>query len=82
MTNSQTEAYGKMVARAWSGPQLLADPIAALATVAAPVPPGLRIKVVENTEDLVHLVLRPPPADAVLSDEALERAVGGVKATV
>jgi hypothetical protein len=82
MTNSQTEAYGNLVARAWSDPQfkaqLLADPITALNAMNAPIPFGVRVKVVENTEDIVHLVLPPRPADAgLLSDEALERVAGG-----
>jgi hypothetical protein len=60
MTNSQTGAYSKMVARVrWSDPEfkarLLADPTAAVDAAGAPV-----------------------PADANLSDEALETVAAGM----
>jgi hypothetical protein len=81
MVKSDRTAYAKVVARAWSDPvfkaQLLADPNAALAAMGAPVPPGVGIKVVENTDKLVHLVLLAPPADTELSQEALEQVAAG-----
>jgi hypothetical protein len=82
MTNNQTGAYGNLVARAWSDPaftaQLLADPITALNAMNASMPSGVRVKVVENTEDLVHIVLPPHPADVdLISDESLEKVNGG-----
>jgi hypothetical protein len=83
MGNSDTTAYAKVVARAWSDPafkaQLLADPDAALAAAGAPVPPGVAVKVVENTDQLVHLVLPERPADTELSQEALEKVAAGMQ---
>lgn len=73
-------AYGKMVARAWRDPafkaKLLADPHAALKDAGIPVPAGVAVKVVENTDTHVHLVLPPKPARE-LSDEAVERVTAG-----
>jgi hypothetical protein len=81
MAKSDTTAYAKMVARAWRDPafkaQLLADPNAALAAAGAPMPPSVTVKVVENTDKLVHLVLPAPPADTELSQEVLEQVTAG-----
>ena len=43
----------------------------------ADVPEGLQLKVVENTERLVHLILPPRPESGELSDEQLESVAGG-----
>jgi hypothetical protein len=81
MTKSDTTAYAKVVARAWSDPafkaRLLADANAALAAAGASMPPGMTVKVVENTDKLVHLVLPLRPADTELSQEALEKVAAG-----
>ena len=73
-------AYGKMVAKAWRDPafkaKLLADPNAALKDAGIPVPAGVTVKVVENTDTHVHLVLPPKPTRE-LSDEALDRVAAG-----
>ena len=74
-------AYARLVQRAWSDPQfkarLIADPAAVLAQAGVPVPPGVAVKVVEDTADLMHLVL-PPREDAEeMGDEALDLVVGG-----
>jgi hypothetical protein len=42
--------------------QLLADPPAALAALGITVPPGMKVKVLEDTDSLTHFVLRAPPA--------------------
>jgi hypothetical protein len=76
----ETAAYAKVIARAWSDPafkaQLLADPCAALAAMDAPVP-NVAVKVVENTDTLMYLILPPRPAETGLSQEALEKAAAG-----
>lgn len=81
MAKREAEAYGKVVARAWKEPafkaKLLADPRAALAAAGAPVPPGVAVKVVENTDKLMHLVL-PAPAKDAISEEDLESVAGGL----
>ena len=83
---SQTEqdkadaAFGKIVARAWREPafkaKLLADPHGALKDAGVAVPAGVTVKVFENTDSHVHLLLPPKPTSE-LSDEALENVAGG-----
>jgi hypothetical protein len=55
---------------------LIADPVATMRAAGMAVPKGVTVKVVENTDALVHLVL---PAVGVheLTDQALEAVVGG-----
>ena len=57
--------HGRIVARAWRDPafkaRLLADPHGALKEAGVDVPAGVTVKVVEDSDSHVHLVL--PPAD-------------------
>jgi len=80
----QQAAYGKVVARAWRDPsfkaKLVADPQAALKDAGVPVPPGVKLTVVENTDTHIHVVLPPKPTGD-LSDEALDKVVGGASCT-
>jgi hypothetical protein len=70
----------RVVAKAWADPAfkaaLLADANGALAAEGIAVPAGMRLKVVENVGDLVHLVLPAPPS-AALSDEEVGAVAGG-----
>jgi hypothetical protein len=71
--------YARLIARAWSDPdfkrRLLDEPAGALSDFGVSIPHGIRVRVVENTSDVVHLVLpAKPPGD--LSDEQLEEAAG------
>jgi hypothetical protein len=74
-------AFGRAVMRAWSDPafkaELLADPHAALAAVGVSVPPGVTMKIVENTDTLMHLVLPAKSTGGELSEQALEKVVAG-----
>lgn len=80
----QQAAYGKVVARAWRDPsfkaKLVADPQAALKDAGVSVPPGVKLTVVENTDTHIHVVLPPKPTGD-LSDEALDKVVGGASCT-
>jgi hypothetical protein len=71
----------RVVARAWADDSfkaaLLADPASALAQEGVVVPTGMTLKVVENTAEVVHLILPQPPGGA-LSDEAVGIVAGGV----
>jgi Nitrile hydratase, alpha chain len=77
----ENAAYAKVVARAWSDPafkeKLLAEPAAVLAAAGVGVPADLTVKLVENTDNLVHLVLPRPPAEGELSHEALDSIAAG-----
>ena len=57
--------WGELVARAWADPafkaRLLADPEAVLAEHGVAMPAGFQVRVVEDTDRVVHLTLPPPP---------------------
>ena len=73
-------AYAKVVARAWSDEafkaKLKSDPHATLAEHGVAVPPGMTVKVQENTADTFHLVL-PQAPEGELSEADLEKVAGG-----
>ena len=68
------------MAQAWSDEgfkrRLLAEPATVLREQGVDVPPGAEVRVVENTDAVVHLTLPRPPAEE-LSDEQLEAVAGG-----
>ena len=76
--------WGRLVARTWSDPafkaRLLAAPAAALAEQGIELPPGVEVRVHENSAALVHLALPPKPAEE-LSDEQLDAVAGGDSAS-
>ncbi len=76
-----TNPYAKVVSKAWSDPEyksrLKADPIATLAEAGVDVKEGIEIEVHEDTDKLMHVVLPASPAGDTLSEEDLERIVGG-----
>ena len=79
--NELNRAYAEATRKAWSDPafraKLLADPRATLLAEGVQVPADVTIKVVENTGDVIHLVLPARPSDA-LSDEALAAISAGL----
>ena len=78
-----TAAHGKIIARAWRDPafkaKLLADPHATLREAGFQLREGMTVKVVENTDSHVHLVLPPKPSGE-LSDAELDNVAGGTAA--
>lgn len=68
------------MAKAWSDEafkeRLLKEPARVLAENGIEVPPGVEVRVVENTADVTYLTLPPKPADE-LSDEQLSGVAGG-----
>jgi hypothetical protein len=72
--------YGKIIAKAWRDPafkaQLIADPQGTLKSAGVDMPVGVTVKVVENTDKHVHLVLPPKPTGDI-SDESLEKIAAG-----
>jgi len=74
------KAYGKVVAKAWADAnfkaKLLADPKTVLKGNGVEISQDVELRVVENTDKLVHLILPPEPAEQ-LSDEELEKVAGG-----
>ena len=58
--------------------RFMADPKAVLDEYGMPVPEGMDVKVVENSDSHVHITLPIPPAGGNdLSDEELSNAAGG-----
>ena len=77
--NDQTKQYQQIIAKCWADEafkqQLIADPAGTLKQEGMEIPEGMTIQVVENTGNVFHFVIPPPPAD--LSDDELDGAVGG-----
>jgi hypothetical protein len=75
----QGKAIGKVIAKAWADDafkaRLLADPAAVLTAEGAPPPPGVSVKVVENTATLFTLVVPAKPTD--LSDDDIDQLSAG-----
>jgi hypothetical protein len=73
--------WGELVSKAWSDAalkkRLLADPAAVLKEHGLIVPAGITVKVVENTDKVVHLTLPTAPSAAELSEQELQAVAGG-----
>ena len=77
------EEYDKklaqLIAKCWADEgfkqKLLKDPMTTLKGLGEELPPGLTIKVVENTPNLFHLVIPAKPTE--LSDEDLYKVAAG-----
>ena len=81
MTEERNQ-LAKLFAACWKDEALkqrfMADPKAVLAEYGMPVPDGMDVNVVENTDTTVHITMPAPPSgDQDLSDEELSSAVGG-----
>lgn len=68
-----------LVAKAWADDELkerlLTEPSAVLAEHGIEVPSGIELRVVEDTDDVCHLVLPASPAGDLL-DEELTSSIG------
>lgn len=77
----QVNKMQEIISKAWMDEgfkkRLLADPSATLKGEGVEVPPGLEVRMVENTDKVFHLVLLQKPSNAELSDEQLDNAAGG-----
>ncbi|MFM1832573.1 MAG: hypothetical protein RLZZ461_889 [Planctomycetota bacterium] len=80
--SEQKNTLSTLFAACWKDDALKArfitDPKAVLAEHGIDVPDRVELRVVENTDDCVHITLPKPPSDhGDLSDEELEAAAGG-----
>jgi hypothetical protein len=75
----QAKKYGQVVAKAWQDEafkqRLLNDPHGVLQEHGVQVPAGTQVRVVEDTDQVAHLVLPQRPPD--LTDEQLDQVAGG-----
>ena len=73
--------WGQIVAKAWQDDafkkRLLADPAAVLKEQGLELPAGTQIRVVENTDQVIHLTLPAKPLERELSEAELEGVAGG-----
>ena len=82
--NSQN--WARLVAQVWADDRLkqrlLTSPAAVLKEFGATIPEGMEVRVVENTERVVHLTLPAKPLGDVteLTGSQLDNVVGGVTA--
>ena len=79
--NELNRAYAEAIKKAWSDPafraKLLADPRAALLAEGVQVPADITFNVVENTGNVINLVLPARPSEAI-SEEALAAISAGL----
>lgn len=79
-------AWGQVVTKAWADEtfkkSLLANPRAVLEKHGLEVPTGLQIRVVENTDQILHLTLPARPSnvqlESELKDSELDAVSGGM----
>jgi hypothetical protein len=80
----QSKVWDQIVAKALADAafkrRLLADPAAVLAEHAIPVPPGIQFRIVEDTEQVRHLVL-PMCRGGEMTEGELARVAAGVRVT-
>ena len=81
MNQDYTKQYAQIVAKCWADPafktKLLANTNATLAAEGVDVPAGVEVRVVENSANVIYVVLQAPPAQGDLKDEDLMSVVGG-----
>ena len=78
----QKNALAQLFAACWKDEALkarfMADPKAVLKEHGLDVPDGIDVKVVENTDNTVHITMPAPPSGGMdLSDDELSNAAGG-----
>jgi hypothetical protein len=65
--------WGMLLAQVWSDEllkqRLMSDPAAVLAEYGIEVPEGVELRVVEDTDEVCHLVLPPSPAGDLFDEE-------------
>lgn len=80
MTDDELERKRiEIISKAWTDDsfkaKLMSDPIATLKAEGVDLPAGLQVRIVENTENVVHFVLPLMPKE--LTDQDLDKVVGG-----
>jgi hypothetical protein len=77
--NDQAEEHQQLIARCWEDEafkrRLKADPLGTLRRAGISIPNGMTVKVLEDSEQVMHLVI--PAKPKMLADELLEDTAGG-----
>jgi len=77
--NDQSKQYQQLIAKCWADEafkqRLLANPAETLKNEGLEVPEGVQVQVVEDTPQVINLVIPARPTD--LSDEDLGGVAGG-----
>ncbi|HEX7550863.1 MAG TPA: NHLP leader peptide family RiPP precursor [Candidatus Methylomirabilis sp.] len=80
-TEGSHNKMGEIVSKCWKDAEFkkrfVSDPNSVLREHQIEVPAGVQLKVVENTDKVVHFTLPAAPTAAELSDAQLEKAAGG-----
>jgi hypothetical protein len=78
----QGKIFSQLIAKAWTDvtfkKRLLSEPATVLEEHGLEVPAGVTIRVVEDTDTLIHLSLPPQPSDKELTEEDLAAVAGGL----
>ncbi|MBF0515514.1 MAG: NHLP leader peptide family RiPP precursor [Nitrospirae bacterium] len=84
--NAKSNEIQELIKKAWNDEafkaKLLTDTNAALKEHGIDVPAGVTIKAVENTANVIHILIpQKPTSISELSDEQLQQAAGGISST-
>jgi len=78
----QVDQWGAIVAKAWEDgtfkQRLLDEPAAVLREHGMSAPPGVELRVMENTDKVMYLPLPARPQDGELADDELDAVSGGL----
>jgi hypothetical protein len=81
-SEQQGKQWGQIVKKAWQDEdfkkRLLAEPTAVLKEYDLEIQPGIQVRVIENTDKIIHLTLPAKPQTGLLSEEELGHVVGGL----
>ncbi len=81
MKQEQAKKVQRIIAKAWADEgfkkRLISNPDVTLKGEGIEIPKGIQFRIVENTDEVFHLVLPVKPAKAELSDEQLDRVAAG-----
>ncbi len=79
------QQWSQIVVRAWRDEsfkkRLMSQPLDVLKEMGVHPPQGMEVKVVENSDKVVHLPLYAKPSKADISEEDLRQVAGAAKST-
>ena len=80
MNQDISKQYAQIVAKCWADPafksKLLVNTNATLTAEGVNIPSGVEVRVVENSAQVVYVVLPAPPAEGEIAEEDMSNVVG------